>query len=145
MRCVKDSGLHTHILLHRNIVYLCGLCSGVYKLFRLLFSPHGHMCCVVCRPCCFNCTEECLKPAKNLSSWRGDVFNVLIIIDNNSLFTIYLYKRTSTYELSRNDQFEFTNFARTNKLRLKVHLTNTAPSHKHFNKLTLTDLRIYLM
>jgi hypothetical protein len=61
MYCVKDLGLHTHIRLHGNIVYLCDLRGGVYKLFRLLFSPHGHMCCVLCRPCCLNFTEECFE------------------------------------------------------------------------------------
>jgi hypothetical protein len=45
-RCVKDSGLRTHILLHRNIVYLCDLCSGVYKLFRLLATRSYVLCSV---------------------------------------------------------------------------------------------------
>jgi hypothetical protein len=38
------------------------------------------------------------------------------------------------------------NTARTNKLRPPIHSTNTAPrACEHFNKLTLTNLTIYLM
>jgi hypothetical protein len=38
------------------------------------------------------------------------------------------------------------NIARTDKLRLPVHLTDTEPrAYEHFNKLTLTNLTIYLM
>jgi hypothetical protein len=45
------------------------------------------------------------------------------------------YRRTSTYELSINEQFVFTNIARTNKFRLLIHLTNTEPlAYEHFNK-----------
>jgi sRNA-binding regulator protein Hfq len=55
------------------------------------------------------------------------------------------YTRISTYELFRNEQFIFTNIARTNKLLLPIHLTNTEPrAYQHFNKLTLRNLTIYL-
>jgi hypothetical protein len=54
-----------------------------------------------------------------------------------------MYRRTSTYELPRNEQFVFTNIAWTNKLRLPIHLANTEPgAYEHFNKLTLTNLII---
>jgi hypothetical protein len=47
--------------------------------------------------------------------------------------------------LQETEQFVFTNIARTNKLRLPIHLMNTEPRpYKHFNTLTLTNLTIYL-
>jgi hypothetical protein len=49
--------------------------------------------------------------------------------------------RTSTYELSRNEQFVFMNIARTNKLRLPIHIANTEPrAYEHFNKLNFKDI-----
>jgi hypothetical protein len=52
----------------------------------------------------------------------------------------------STYKLSRNEQFVFTNIARTNKLRPPVHLADTElRAYEYFNKLTLINLTIYLM
>jgi hypothetical protein len=48
---------------------------------------------------------------------------------------IIKFRRTSTYELSRNEEFVFTNIAGTNKLRPLIHLTNTEPrAYEHFNK-----------
>jgi hypothetical protein len=48
-------------------------------------------------------------------------------------------------ELSKNEQFVFTNIARPFKLRLPIHLTNIKPrAYEHFNNLTLTNLTIYL-
>jgi hypothetical protein len=50
------------------------------------------------------------------------------------------------YKLPRNEQFIFTNIAQTNKLWLPIDLTNSEPlTYEHFNKLTLTNLMIYLM
>jgi hypothetical protein len=56
----------------------------------------------------------------------------------------YVYKRNSTYELSKNEKFLFMNIARTNKLRLQMQLTNIKPrAYEHCNKLTLTNLTKY--
>jgi hypothetical protein len=59
---------------------------------------------------------------------------------------MYEYNRTSSYELSTNEKLVFTNIARTNELLLSIHLTNPEPrAYEHNNKLTLTNLTIYLM
>jgi hypothetical protein len=59
-----------------------------------------------------------------------------------SIYNQIVYRRTSTYKLSRYEQFVFTNIARTNKLRLPIHLTNTEPSaYEHFKKWTLTNIK----
>jgi hypothetical protein len=48
---------------------------------------------------------------------------------------VWTLQANSTYELSRNEQFVFTNIARTNTFRLKIHLRNTEPRvYEHFNK-----------
>jgi hypothetical protein len=61
-------------------------------------------------------------------------------------YSVERYRRTSTYELSRNEQFIFTSIAQTDKLRLPIYLMNTEPrAYEHLNKLTLTNLTIYLM
>lgn len=55
-------------------------------------------------------------------------------------------RQISTYELARKEQFVFTNIAQTNKLWLPLHLMNTEPcAYKHFNKLTLTNVMIYII
>jgi hypothetical protein len=52
-----------------------------------------------------------------------------------------LYLRTF-----KNQLLVFTNIARTNKLLLPIHFTNTEPrAYEHFNKLVLTNLTIYLI
>jgi hypothetical protein len=49
-------------------------------------------------------------------------------------------------KFSRNKQFAFTNIVQANELRLTIHLVNTEPcAYEHFNKLTLTNLMMYLM
>jgi hypothetical protein len=56
------------------------------------------------------------------------------------------YRRTTTYEPSRNNKLEFMNMARTNKLLFPIYLTNREPRvYEYFNKLTLTNLTIYLI
>jgi hypothetical protein len=55
-------------------------------------------------------------------------------LEATEFFYYYRYGRNSTYELSRNEQFVFTNVARANKLRLSIHLANTETRvYEHFN------------
>jgi hypothetical protein len=57
-------------------------------------------------------------------------------------FSVGQYRRTSTFGLSRNEQFLFTNIARSHKLRFPIHLTNTGPlACEYFDKLTLTNFK----
>jgi hypothetical protein len=56
--------------------------------------------------------------------------------------TVILHRWTSTYELSRNEQFVFMNIVWTNKLQLPTHLTNTGPcAYEHCNKLTIESYK----
>jgi hypothetical protein len=68
-------------------------------------------------------------------------------VHHSSIILLWMvYRRTSTYELSRNEQFVFTHIVRANELRLPIHLTHTEPHvYRHFSKLTLTSLTIYFM
>jgi hypothetical protein len=84
-----------------------------------------------------------IKPSP---SWKANSCSATQGIRSVVYSPMFHYRPTSIYELSRNEQFVFTNIARTNKLRLPIHLASTEPrAYKRFYNLTSKNLTISVM